>query len=153
VVDLEEHFGGVPTDEELRQFCAQRLKAGRVIPGYGHAVLRVTDPRFTAFLAFGKRACPNDSEFRIVEKLYEIVPNLLREQGKAKDPWPNVDAGSGALLYHFGLTEFDYYTVLFAVSRAMGICSQAVLNRAMGAPIMRPKSITTPALRRMLEKS
>jgi citrate synthase len=153
VLDLERHFGGVPTDEELRQFCSQRLKAGRVIPGYGHAVLRVTDPRFTAFLAFGRKACPNDSEFRIVEKLYEIVPSLLREQGKAKDPWPNVDAGSGALLYHFGLVEFDYYTVLFAVSRALGISAQAVLNRAVGAPIMRPKSITTAALKDLAQKS
>jgi citrate synthase len=150
VLDVEKHFGGVPSDADLRAHCLETLNAGRVIPGYGHAVLRVTDPRFTAFLDFGKRACAHDEVFRIVERLYDIVPKLLVEQGKAKDPWPNVDAGSGSLLYHFGLTEFDYYTVLFAVSRSLGISAQAILNRAIGTPILRPKSITTTALRKSL---
>ncbi|MBI3450819.1 MAG: citrate (Si)-synthase [Acidobacteria bacterium] len=150
VLDVEKKFGGVPTDADLRAHCAETLASGRVIPGYGHAVLRVTDPRFTAFLDFGKSSCPNDDVFRIVERLYEIVPKLLVEQGKAKDPWPNVDAGSGSLLHHFGLTEFDYYTVLFAVSRSLGIAAQAILNRALGTPIMRPKSVTSAALRRTL---
>jgi len=153
VLDVEKRFGGAPSDGDLERYCADTLRSGRVIPGYGHAVLRVTDPRFTAFLAFGKRSCPDDEVFRIVEKLYEIVPRLLLEQGKAKDPWPNVDAGSGSLLYHFGLIEFDYYTVLFAVSRALGISAQAILNRALGMPILRPKSITTSALKKTLGES
>lgn len=151
VIEIRDHFGRVPSRQELKSFCADRLNNGLKIPGYGHAVLRDTDPRFKAFLAFGKEHCSGDDIFQIVEGLFEEVPKLLLEQGKAKDPWPNVDAGSGALLYHYGMTEFDYYTVLFAVSRALGISSQAVLNRAMGAPIMRPKSITTPALKKMLD--
>ena len=57
--------------------------------------------------------------------------------------WPNVDAGSGALLYHYGLTEFPYYTVLFSVSRSMGMLSQLILNRAMGTALTRPKSVST----------
>lgn len=150
VLDVEKQFAGVPSDEDLRRHCLETLRSGRVIPGYGHAVLRVTDPRFTAFLDFGKRACPRDEVFRIVLRLYEIVPKLLVEQGKAKDPWPNVDAGSGSLLHHFGLTEFDYYTVLFAVSRSLGISAQAILNRALGMPILRPKSITSAALKKTL---
>jgi citrate synthase len=89
----------------MRQFTWDTLNKGHVVPGYGHAVLRVTDPRFTAFLEFGKRACPEDPVFQIVQKLFNIVPGVLREQGKAKDPWPNVDAASGALLYHYGLKE------------------------------------------------
>ena len=85
----------------------------------------------------------NDNIFSIVEKLYEVAPNVLKEHGKAKNPWPNVDAASGSLLYFYGLKEFNYYTVLFSISRTMGIISQMVINRAMGIPIMRPKSITT----------
>jgi citrate synthase len=142
VLDIVDHFGGAPTDEQLTAFAKERLDKGLVIPGYGHAVLRVTDPRFTAFLEFGKKHFPNDSRILVVDKLFNIVPRLLIEQGKAKDPWPNVDAGSGALLYHYGITEFEYYTVLFGVSRAIGICSQLVLARAMGLPITRPKSVT-----------
>jgi len=143
VMDIREHFGGVPSAADLKAHCEETLAAGRVIPGYGHAVLRVTDPRFTAFLDFGRKACPNDDVFRVVETLQEVVPKILLEKGKAKDPYPNVDAGSGALLHHFGMTEFDYYTVLFAVSRSLGICSQAILNRAAMLPIMRPKSVTS----------
>jgi citrate synthase len=143
VLDIRKRYKGVPTDEQLRDFVLETLNDGRVIPGYGHAVLRVTDPRFTAFHEFGDRVCPDDEIFRIVDRLFHITPAVLKEQGKVKDPWPNVDAGSGSLLYLFGLTEFDYYTVLFGVSRALGMCSQLVLNRLLGTPITRPKSVST----------
>jgi len=143
VLAIKDKYNGVPTAEQLKEFCWDTLNSGRVIPGYGHAVLRVTDPRFTAFHEFGKRVCPDDPVFQIVSRLFEVVPDILKEQGKAKDPYPNVDAGSGSLLYHFGLTEFDYYTVLFGVSRALGMCAQMIVNRAMGAPIERPKSVGT----------
>ncbi len=142
VISVLEEFKGVPDDKTLREYVVNRLKSGRVIPGYGHAVLRVTDPRFTAFLEFGKRVMPNDPAFQVVEKLFNIVPKVLLEQGKAKDPWPNVDAGSGALLHHFGIVEVEYYTVLFAVSRVLGLTAQLVLDRAAEFPIHRPKSIT-----------
>jgi len=143
VLDIRKRYNGVPTDEQLRDFVLETLNDGRVIPGYGHAVLRVTDPRFTAFHEFGKRVCADDEIFQIVDRLFHITPGVLKEQGKVKDPWPNVDAGSGSLLYLFGLTEFDYYTVLFGVSRALGMCSQLVLNRLLGMPITRPKSVST----------
>lgn len=143
VVEMLDHFGKVPSDEELQKFVQERLDKGLVIPGYGHAVLRVTDPRFTASLEFGKKHFPGDDRFRVVEKLFNLVPPLLIGQGKAKDPWPNVDAATGALLYHYGVKEFEYYTVIFSVSRALGICSQLILSRALGEPITRPKSITT----------
>jgi citrate synthase len=143
VLMVHDKFGGVPTDEQLRKFAWDTLNSGRVIPGYGHAVLRITDPRFDAFRAFGLKHMPNDPIFRIVDQIFRIVPDVLKEQGKAKDPWPNVDAGSGALLYHYGLKEFSYYTVLFSVSRALGLCSQMIISRAFGEAIERPKSSTT----------
>lgn len=143
VLEIRKRYNGVPTDDQLREYVLETLSSGRVIPGYGHAVLRVTDPRFTAFHEFGDRVCPNDEVFKIVDRLFHVVPQILKEQGKVKDPWPNVDAGSGSLLYLFGLTEFQYYTVLFGVSRALGMCSQLVLNRLLGTPITRPKSVGT----------
>jgi citrate synthase len=143
VLGIRKKFQGVPTDEQLREHAWNHLKEGHVIPGYGHAVLRITDPRFTAFHKFGERVCAQDEVFRIVDRIFAIVPGVLKEQGKAKDPWPNVDAISGSLLYHFGLTQFDYYTVLFGVSRALGMCAQLVINRALGTPITRPKSVST----------
>ena len=143
VLMVHEKFNGVPTDDQLRKYAWDTLNSGKVIPGYGHAVLRITDPRFDAFRAFGLRVMPDDPVFQIVDKVFRIVPEVLKEQGKAKDPWPNVDAGSGGLLYHFGMKEFSYYTVLFSVSRAMGMCSQLIVNRAIGTAIERPKSVTT----------
>lgn len=153
VLGVREEFKGVPTDEKLREHAWNRLKAGHVIPGYGHAVLRITDPRFTAFHKFGEKVCAQDEVFRIVDRIFAIVPDVLREQGKAKDPWPNVDAISGSLLYHFGLTEFDYYTVLFGVSRALGMCAQLVINRALGTPITRPKSVSTEWIKATVGKA
>ncbi len=143
VLEVRDHFKGVPTQDELKQFCWNHLNGGRVIPGYGHAVLRCPDPRFTAFMGFGKDHIRDDDVFSIVQSLFEVVPPVLQEQGKAKNPWPNVDAASGSLLYYYGLTEFNYYTVLFSISRAMGMIAQMVINRAMGIPITRPKSVTT----------
>ena len=143
VLSIKDHFSGVPSDEDLKQFCWERLNSGRVIPGYGHAVLRCPDPRFTAFIEFGQKHIKNDDVFDIVDKLFNIVPDVLLKQGKAKNPWPNVDAASGSLLYHYGLKEFNFYTVLFSISRTMGMISQMVWERALGIPITRPKSVTT----------
>jgi len=147
VIQVHEKFNGVPSDDELRKFAWDTLNSGKVIPGYGHAVLRVTDPRYTAFRAFGQKHMADDPIFQIVNKVYEIVPGVLKEHGKAKNPWPNVDAGSGSLLYHYGMKEFSYYTVLFSVSRAMGMCSQMIVSRAMGYAIERPKSLPTKVLK------
>ncbi len=147
VLETMEKFGGAPTEEQIKDYAWETLNSGKVIPGYGHAVLRVTDPRFTAFIGFGKKYLADDPVFQTVDRVYNVVPGVLKEHGKAKNPWPNVDAGSGALLYHYGLKEFEYYTVLFSVSRAMGMCSQLVLNRALGVPITRPKSVGTKFLK------
>ena len=150
VLMVQEKFGGVPSDEQLRQFAWDTLNSGKVIPGYGHAVLRITDPRFDAFCEFGQKHMADDPVFRIVDQVFRIVPKVLQDQGKAKDPWPNVDAGSGALLYHYGMKEFSYYTVLFSVSRTMGLCAQMIVARAMGYPIERPKSVPTAWMKKQV---
>ena len=143
VLSVRDEFGGLPSEEELKEYCWSRLYNGRVIPGYGHAVLRCPDPRFSAFIDFGQEHIANDDVFGIVDLLFKVVPGVLKEHGKAKNPWPNVDAASGSLLYYYGLKEFNFYTVLFSISRTMGMISQMVWERALGIPITRPKSITT----------
>ncbi len=143
VLWILDRFAGVPDDEQLKEEVWETLHSGRVIPGYGHAVLRVTDPRFEAFRAFEMKHFPKDPVLKLVNRLFAVVPDILKEHGKAKNPWPNVDAASGALLYHYGMTEFGYYTVLFAVSRAMGLCAQSVISRGMMEAITRPKSVET----------
>jgi citrate synthase len=150
ILDTIEKFGGAPSEKQIHDYAWETLKSGKVVPGYGHAVLRITDPRFTAFCEFGQQYLKNDPVFITVDRVFNVVPKVLQEQGKAKDPWPNVDAGSGAILYHYGLTEFEYYTVLFSVSRAMGMLAQLVLNRAVGTPITRPKSVSTEWIKKQV---
>ncbi len=135
--------GGVPTEQQLRDFLWETLNSGQVIPGYGHGVLRATDPRYMAQRKFAIENLPEDENFRIVRMLFEIVPDILKEHGKAKNPWPNVDAHSGCLLVHYGLVEYDFYTVLFGVSRAIGVLSSLIWDRALSLPLERPKSVTS----------
>ena len=139
----EELGGGVPTKKQLVDFLWDTLKSGKVIPGYGHAVLRQTDPRYTAQREFALKHCPEDETFKIVSMIFEVAPGILQEHGKAKNPWPNVDAHSGCLQVYYGVVEYDFYTVLFGVSRAMGVLCSLIWDRALGLPIERPKSITT----------
>jgi len=139
------------TEAQLKEAVWETLKTG-VVPGYGHAVLRKTDPRYTCQREFALKHLPNDPMFKLVSDLYKVAPDILLEQGKAKNPWPNVDAHSGVLLQYYGMTEMNYYTVLFGVSRALGCLSSMVWDRALGLPIERPKSFSTEKLIEMCAK-
>lgn len=143
IMNVKEDLGGVPTKEELVKYLWDTLNSGQVIPGYGHAVLRKTDPRYMAQREFGLKHLPEDEIFKVVSGIYEVAPDILREHGKAKNPWPNVDAHSGCLLVHYGVTEYDIYTVFFGVSRAMGVLASLCWDRALGLAIERPKTVTT----------
>jgi citrate synthase len=135
--------------KQLRDWIWNHLKSGQVVPGYGHAVLRKTDPRYTCQREFALKHLPNDEMFKLVSDIYKVTPDILLEQGKAKNPWPNVDAHSGVLLQHFGMKEMNYYTVLFGVSRALGCLSQLIWARGMGLPLERPKSHSTEGLMKL----
>lgn len=142
-LEIQEKFGGVPSEDQLREYLWERLNSGQVIPGFGHAVLRCTDPRYTACYDFAENACADATLFKLAKLMLRVAPAVLTEQGKAKNVNPNVDALSGVLMYTLGVTEPPFYTAIFGVSRAIGMCAQLILNRAIGAPITRPKSVTT----------
>jgi citrate synthase len=139
---FKKQYGDNWTKDDIKDFVAQTLKSGKVVPGYGHAVLRKTDPRFMCELEFAEKYIKNDNLVDLVKANYEVIPGELAKTGKISNPWPNVDAGSGALLMHYGLTQHDYYTVIFGVSRAFGVAPAQVWSRALGLPIERPNSFT-----------
>ncbi len=143
IMEVMDDLGGVPNKEQLQKYLWDTLKAGKVIPGYGHAVLRQTDPRYMAQREFALKHLPEDEIFQVVSAIYDVTPDILKEHGKAKNPWPNVDAHSGCLLLHYGIKEYDFYTVFFGVSRAIGVLASLIWDRALGLPIERPKTITT----------
>ncbi|KAI0077249.1 citrate synthase [Panus rudis PR-1116 ss-1] len=148
---MQSKLGENASDEAVKEYVWSTLKGGQVVPGYGHAVLRKTDPRYMAQREFALKHLPDDPLFKLVGQVYNIVPGILLEAGKAKNPWPNVDAHSGVLLSYYGLTQMNYYTVLFGVSRAFGVAAQLIWDRALGAPIERPKSYSTAAIKKMFE--
>jgi len=131
-----------PTDTQIANYIEQTLLQGRVVPGYGHAVLRITDPRFTVQQQFAEKYIVNDKLINTVNAIYRVAPPILEATGKIKNPWPNVDAISGALLNHYDITESGFYTVLFGVSRSLGVLSSLVFDRVYGLPLERPNSQT-----------
>ena len=140
---MDKMGGKIPTEEEMKKFVWDTLNSGQVVPGFGHAVLRKTDPRYAAQRDFCLKHLPDDPIFKYVDLLYKVVPPILLEQGKAKNPWPNVDAQSGVIQWYYGLREYEFYTVLFGIGRALGVACNIVWDRALGYPIERPKSLTT----------
>ncbi len=144
IMELKENLGGgLPTEDQIAEYIKKTLSEGKVVPGYGHAVLRKTDPRFAAQQDFYKNYIKHDDICEIVQMIYKVAPPILESTGKIKNPWPNVDAHSGALLSHYGIHEYDFYTVLFGVSRALGVMASLIWDRALGHPIERPDSLTT----------
>ena len=143
---MDKMGGKVPTEDEMKQFVWDTLNSGHVIPGFGHAVLRKTDPRYMSQREFCLKHLPNDLIFKYVDMLYRVTPDILLEAGKAKNPWPNVDAQSGVVQWYYGVTEYEFYTVLFGIGRALGVTSNITWDRALAYPLERPKSLTTAML-------
>lgn len=152
IFELREQIGSdSPSKEQIAEYVKKTLSEGKVVPGYGHAVLRKTDPRFTAQMEFGKKHMADDTLVQTVWTVYETVPEILGDISKIKNPWPNVDAHSGALLVHYGMVEYEFYTVLFGVSRSLGVLASLCWDRALGFPLERPKSITTDLVKKWLD--
>ena len=151
--DVMDKLDGVePTEELMKKFVWDTLNSGAVIPGFGHAVLRKTDPRYASQREFCEKHLPDDKIFKYVDMLYRVVPDILVEQGKAKNPWPNVDAQSGVIQWFYGITEYDFYTVMFGVGRAIGVLANITWDRALGYALERPKSLTTDMLEEIAKK-
>jgi citrate synthase len=147
VMKFQQKLGGKePTEETVREALWDTLKAGQVVPGYGHAVLRKTDPRYMAQREFCLKNLPDYPLFKLVSMIFQVAPGVLTEHGKTKNPWPNVDAQSGVIQWYYGLTEWDFYTVLFGIGRAIGVLANITWDRALGYAIERPKSVTTKML-------
>jgi len=154
IVEMTESLGTTkPSNEEVAGYINDTLAAGKVIPGYGHAVLREPDPRFTAQRVFAQEYIKDNDFVKIVWQLFEVVPPILGALGKVKNPWPNVDAHSGAILVNYGLTEYTFYTVLFGVSRALGVMAASCWSRALGLPLERPKSVNSLWIKEQIKNS
>jgi len=152
IKEFQKKLGGAePAEANVKAALWDTLNGGHVVPGYGHAVLRKTDPRYIAQMEFCLKHLPNDPLFKLVNMIYKVAPGVLTEHGKTKNPWPNVDAHSGVIQWYYGLTDYDFYTVLFGVGRAIGVLANITWDRALGYALERPKSVTTAMLEEWAE--
>lgn len=153
LLDLRQIVGDDPTEAAIEVYVRQNLRDGKIIPGYGHPILRQTDPRFTAMLDFANKVIEDCPTLKTVEICYKVVPKILKDIGDIKNPYPNVNAISGAVMYYYGLSELEFYTAVFGVSRSLGIAANMVWDRALGLPIERPGSLTLENLEEIGQKS
>jgi citrate synthase len=153
VITMQSSIGKNADGEKVKEYMWSTLKSGQVVPGYGHAVLRKPDPRFEALMDFAsaRPEIAKDPVFQLVKTVSEVAPGVLKEHGKTKNPYPNVDSSSGVLFHHYGFKETLYYTATFGVSRGLGPLAQLIWDRALGLPIERPKSINLEGLLKLAE--
>lgn len=153
ILQMKDAIPASYSDQDVHDYLWSTLNSGRVVPGYGHAVLRKPDPRFEALMdyAAARPEIAQDPVFKLVRKNSEIAPEVLKKHGKTKNPYPNVDSSSGVLFRHYGFTETLYYTATFGVSRGLGPLAQLIWDRALGLPIERPKSINLEGILKQVE--
>jgi citrate synthase len=84
IIQMKEAIPDKYTDKDVKDYLWSTLKSGRVVPGYGHAVLRKPDPRFEALMDFAaaRPEIANDPVFKLVKANSDIAPGVLTEHGK-----------------------------------------------------------------------
>ncbi len=151
--DLQQDLPSGVDQAFLRQILRDRLASGRVIPGFGHAVLRLQDPRFEILSSRASALFAGEPLFLLARQVYQAGTQVLVEHGRARNPYPNVDAITGVVLNLSGIRELEFYTVLFGVSLSIGMLAQYVISRGIGSPIVRPRSLSLSEVRAMLPQS
>jgi len=128
---------------DVEKLIRKKLDNKELVFGFGHAVLRVEDPRATVFYRFAEKHFADHPLVKTALLLRAAGPTVLKENPKVSDPYPNIDAITGSLLMAAGFPYPEYYTVLFGLSRCVGIAIQIVYERleargGKGTPIIRP---------------
>ncbi|MCH9625854.1 MAG: Citrate synthase [Chlamydiales bacterium] len=144
VEELVQTLGHEASEEDVEQLIRKKLANNELIYGFGHAVLRVEDPRATVQYQMAQKYYPENPLVKMAFMIRKMGTKVLKENPKIANPYPNVDAISGTLLTAAGFGFPEYYTVLFGLSRAVGISIQIVYERLLarggkGTPIVRPK--------------
>lgn len=142
--EVVEEVGENATETQVEKLIRDRLAHNKLVFGFGHAVLRVEDPRALVVYDYLKKHYPSHPLVKIALHLRSAGTKVLLENPKISDPHPNIDAISGTLLVMGGFDYPEYFTLLFGLSRIVGIARQIVYERlearsGKGTPIVRPK--------------
>jgi len=146
IEEIYQAIGDKGTEADVEAFIRQCVAEKRIVYGFGHAVLRVEDPRASIMYEFVKTHFPDFPLVKVAQMLRSAGPKVLSENPKIQDPYPNIDAVSGSMLSAAGFGYPNYFTILFGMARVVGIAIQIVYERCIaregkGTPIIRPKYI------------
>ncbi len=144
VQSILEEVGENAAAKEIETIIRRKLENKELVFGFGHAVLRVEDPRATVCYEYCKKHFPNHPLIKIAMMIRTEGSRVLKENPKISDPYVNIDAITGSMFTAAGFPYSDYYTVLFGLSRCVGIAIQIVYDRleargGKGTPIVRPE--------------
>ncbi len=158
VEEILHDLGPEATAEQVEGWVRRRLADNKLVFGFGHAVLRVEDPRATVLRQVAQKKYASHPLVKIVTHLRDAGEKVLKENPKVSNPHVNVDSVSGAYLAVAGFPFPEYFTVLFGMARVVGISIQIVYERlearaGKGTPIVRPKYIYNLGKDNELERS
>lgn len=144
VQSLIDELGEEASEGKVEDALRNKLSKNELIFGFGHAVLRVEDPRATLLYQVTQKFYSTHPLVKMAHLLRKAGTKVLKENPKISNPYPNVDAISGIMLTAAGFPYPEYYTVLFGLARVVGISLQIVYEREVaregkGTPIVRPK--------------
>lgn len=151
VQEVLEQLGDEATADDVEKLIQYRLDHKQLVYGFGHAVLRAEDARAAVLYDYAQQNFYQDPLIKTALLLREAGPKVLSKNPKVSNPYPNVDAISGSILCAAGFNYPEYFTVLFGLSRIVGIAIQIVYERCIaregkGTPIVRPKYIYKPQI-------
>ena len=143
VQEVLKEVGEHAKPSDIEKLIRNKLANNQLVFGFGHAVLRVEDPRATVCYAYSQKHFSHHPLVKIALMLRTEGTKVLKENPKISSPYPNIDAITGSMLTAAGFPYPEYYTVLFGLSRVVGISIQIVYERmeargGKGTPIIRP---------------
>ncbi|MBM3183704.1 MAG: citrate (Si)-synthase [Chlamydiae bacterium] len=138
-----EEVGEKATAMDVEKLIRKKLAGNELVFGFGHAVLRVEDPRASVCYNYSQKHFANHPLVKIALLLRHAGTKVLKENPKISDPYPNIDAITGSMLVAAGFPYPEYFAILFGLSRCIGIAIQIVYERleargGKGTPIIRP---------------
>lgn len=144
VQEMMKSLGDQNSSSDVEQYIRNKLAKNELVYGFGHAVLRVEDPRATILYKVAEESFPNDPLVKMALLIRSQGTKVLKENPKIACPYPNVDAISGIVLSAAGFPYPQYFPLLFGMARVVGMAIQVIYERlearqGKGTPIIRPK--------------
>ncbi|MHB8060288.1 MAG: citrate/2-methylcitrate synthase [Gaiellaceae bacterium] len=124
----------IGSEDKVEAWVDEMLDQGKKIPGFGHAIYKVTDPRAIILKEIGRKAFGRAESNQ--PNWFAMTELMERRVFERKGLVPNVDLYSASVLYYLGF-PIDLLTALFAANRVVGWAAH-VIEQHSDNRIIRP---------------